>query len=295
MANTPLELRHIPVLLAEVLAALQPQQGGIYVDGNLGLGGHTAAILAQGGEVIGFDWDAEAQRLARERLARWTAKITFVHRNFAQLADVLTELQITAVDGILLDLGLSSLQLEEGTRGFSFQGCQPLDMRMDRRQPENCADLLNSVSEEDLADILYYFGEERQARPIAAAVVKERGQGRISTTEDLVAIVKSAVPRRYYPKKIHVATRTFQALRIAVNHELDNLVQVLDDGPRFLKPGGRMAVISFHSLEDRLVKRKFRINRQLRLVTTKAIRPSSSECEENPRARSARLRVAEKL
>jgi len=295
VADLSPEQIHIPVLLAEVVEALQPHAGGVYVDGNLGLGGHSAAILAQGGEVIGFDWDEEAQQIAKERLAAWPGKVVFVPRNFAEIAQVLAELNIVEVDGILLDLGLSSLQLAQGERGFSFQGSHPLDMRMDRRQANSCADLLRAISEEDLADILYYFGEERQARPIAATLVKERRKAAITTTDELVAVVKKAVPRRYYPKKIHVATKTFQALRIAVNHELDNLVQVLEEGPGFLKPGGRMAVISFHSLEDRLVKKKFRNNQQLRLVSRKAISPGQHECHRNPRARSARLRVAEKI
>ncbi len=295
MSLPPADQLHVSVLLDESMDFLQPKPGGIYVDGNLGLGGHSEEILARGGTVIGFDWDEEALAKAEQRLAAWSGKIIFVRRNFAEIKEVLDELDIPLVDGILLDLGLSSLQLDLSERGFSFQGCQPLDMRMDTRLRENAADLLNKADEEDLADILYFFGEERQARPIAAAIVEARKKSAIATTEELVAVVKRAVPSRFYPKKIHVATRTFQALRIAVNHELDNLVTVLSDGPRLLKPGGRMAVISFHSLEDRLVKKKFRDDGLLQVITRKPVKASAAESSRNPRSRSACLRVAQRL
>ena len=285
---------HIPVLLDEVLEWLQPEGDKVYVDGNLGLGGHSEALLQQGVRLLAFDWDQEALALAAKGLAPWQQQLTLLHHNFAEMAEVLGQFAIPAVDGILLDLGLSSYQLDLSHRGFSFQGSQPLDMRMDGRQPLSAADIVNQSSAEELADIFYFFGEERQARPIAAAIVEARVKAPVTTTDQLVRLIERAVPRRFHPKKIHVATRTFQALRIAVNHELDNLVKVLDDGPGLLKPGGRMAVISFHSLEDRLVKNKFKQDKRLQVLTGKPLKPTVEECERNPRARSARLRVAQR-
>jgi len=202
------------------------------------------------------------------------------------------ELGISHVDGLLLDLGLSSLQLDAGGRGFSFKGSEPLDMRMDSRGLTTAADLVNKSSQQDLADIFYYYGEERQARRIAEYIMESRRRGPIETTDQLVAIIEAAIPKRYHPRKIHVATKTFQALRIAVNRELDNLVKILDDGVHVLAPGGRFCVISFHSLEDRLVKRAFRDNPLLRVLTPKPIISSDAECRRNPRARSAKLRAA---
>ncbi|MEN8139916.1 MAG: 16S rRNA (cytosine(1402)-N(4))-methyltransferase RsmH [Thermodesulfobacteriota bacterium] len=286
---------HVTVLLHEAVELLQVRDGGLYVDGNLGFGGHSSEILALGGQVIGFDWDDLALAQAEKRLARWSDKVRLVRRNFAELSQVLAEEGVAAVDGILLDLGLSSMQLADEERGFSFQGDQPLDMRMDSRLLTSGADLVNSASQEELADILYYYGEERQARPIAAAIIARRQKaGAITSTAELVEVIKSAVPRRYYPKKIHVATRSFQALRIAVNQELDNLATILREGPALLKPGGRLVIISFHSLEDRLVKKKFRDEKLLQVVTRKPLLPSAAECSRNPRARSARLRAAER-
>ncbi|RJX30610.1 MAG: 16S rRNA (cytosine(1402)-N(4))-methyltransferase RsmH [Desulfurivibrio sp.] len=286
---------HLPVLLDEVIHYLAPRDGGLYVDGNLGLGGHSAAILAAsspGGRVIGFDWDEEALARARVNLAGYQGRVEFVRRNFAELSEVLPALGVDRVDGLLLDLGLSSLQLDASSRGFSFQGCQPLDMRMDSRSPETAADLLNRAGEQELADIFYLYGEERQARRIAAQVVDARKKSELTSTDQLVKIVENAVPRRFWPKKIHVATKVFQALRIAVNRELDNLQQILASVADFVKPGGRICVISFHSLEDRLVKRAFRNNPALELVTAKAVTAADNEILANPRSRSARLRVA---
>jgi len=286
---------HQPVLLAEVIASLAPADGGIYVDGNLGLGGHAERILEQsapGGRLIGFDWDAEAMARAKERLASFGDRIQFVHRNFTALEETLMEHGVRHIDGLLLDLGLSSLQLDMSGRGFSFKGDEPLDMRMDNRRPFTAADLLNTRSQQELADIFYYYGEERQARPIAEAVVEARRRQPLFTTAQLVEVVERAVPRRFHPKKIHVATKVFQGLRIAVNQELENLQAVLATGPKWLAVGGRFCVISFHSLEDRLVKRAFQENQLLRVLTSKPIVPGEAECGRNPRARSAKLRVA---
>jgi len=286
---------HLPVMLEEAVACLAPVDGGLYVDGNLGLGGHTEKILnmcGPTGMVIGFDWDATALALARTRLARFGDRVRFVHRNFTSIRETLMELGIHRIDGLLLDLGLSSLQLDESGRGFSFRGDEPLDMRMDDRRSLTAAQLVNTASQEELADIFFYYGEERQARRIAARIAQEREIHRIDSTGHLVAIVEQAVPRKFHPRKIHVATRVFQALRIAVNGELDNLAQVLAVGPELLAPGGRFCVISFHSLEDRLVKQAFRENPLLEVVTARPVVPGTEECRRNPRARSAKLRAA---
>jgi 16S rRNA (cytosine1402-N4)-methyltransferase len=288
-------MTHVPVLLQETMELLRPEPGGVYVDGNLGLGGHSGEILRRSspdGRVVGFDCDGVALAVARQRLAPFGERLIACHRNFTAMAETLKELGITAVDGILLDLGVSSLQLDTPARGFSFRSGGPLDMRMDPSQGETAADLLNRLSEADLADIFYHFGEERQARRIAAAVVEFRHREVLATTDQLATLIERAIPRKFHPRDIHVATRSFQALRIAVNRELDNLVQALASGSRLLKEGGRFCVISFHSLEDRLVKRAFLADQRLRVLTRKPVRPSEQECQENPRSRSARLRAA---
>ncbi|MDH5297468.1 MAG: 16S rRNA (cytosine(1402)-N(4))-methyltransferase RsmH [Desulfobulbaceae bacterium] len=287
---------HRPVLLEEVLAWLAPRAGGVYADGNLGLGGHAERILeasAPDGRLVGFDWDGAALALARERLTRFGGRVHFVQRNFATIKETLAEIRVGKVDGLLLDLGLSSMQLDVSGRGFSFKGDEPLDMRMDDRGGRTAADLVNSASQDELADIFYYYGEERQARPIAAQIVAARQREVLATTAQLVKVVEAAVPRRFHPKKIHVATKVFQALRIAVNRELENLVRVLADGVEVLQPGGRFCVITFHSLEDRLVKQAFNASPILRVLTRKPIVAGSAEVAENSRARSAKLRVAE--
>lgn len=286
---------HLPVMLEEVVSCLAPVDGGLYVDGNLGLGGHTERILetcGPTGQVIGFDWDAEALTLAQARLTRFAGRVRYVHKNFSSVKETLMELGIGKIDGLLLDLGLSSLQLDTSGRGFSFKGSEPLDMRMDQRQETTAAQLVNEATQEELADIFFYYGEERQARRIAERIVEERRKERIVTTDQLVALVDQAIPKRFQPRKIHVATKVFQALRIAVNRELDSLERVLADGAELLAPGARFCVISFHSLEDRLVKQAFRENPLLEVVTTKPITPGRAECLRNPRARSAKLRVA---
>jgi 16S rRNA (cytosine1402-N4)-methyltransferase len=282
-------------MLEEVVTCLAPVDGGLYIDGNLGLGGHTEGILeacGPTGQVVGFDWDAAALTLAQERLARFAGRVRFVHKNFASIKETLMELGIGTIDGLLLDLGLSSLQLDASGRGFSFKGSEPLDMRMDQRQATTAAELVNEASEEELADIFFYYGEERQARRIAERIVEARRKERIVSTDQLVALVDQAIPKRFHPRKIHVATKVFQALRIAVNRELDSLERILTDGAALLAPGGRFCVISFHSLEDRLVKQAFRENPLLEVVTQKPLIPGRAECLRNPRARSAKLRVA---
>ena len=286
---------HTPVLLEETLKLLAPVDGGIYVDGTLGLGGHAREILEQcgpTGQVIGFDRDGDAIVRAQRNLAPYGKRVTFIRRNFAEIKKGLSELDIAHVDGLLLDIGLSSLQLDASGRGFSFKGNEPLDMRMDDRGQVTAADLLNWRSADELADIFYYYGEERHARRIAARIVSERKKIGFETTGQLVAVVAQAIPKRFHPKKIHVATKVFQALRIAVNRELESLARILDETVDILKPGGRVCVISFHSLEDRLVKWKFRENPALKVLTKKPVVPSEAERRRNPRARSAKLRAA---
>ncbi|MGW8195141.1 MAG: 16S rRNA (cytosine(1402)-N(4))-methyltransferase RsmH [Desulforhopalus sp.] len=286
---------HKPVLLEECMYYLSPQAGRLYVDGTLGLGGHTEAILSRSapdGRVIAFEWDENALAHSRKRLQGSKNRLTILRRNFAEIGEGLAEIGVRQIDGLLIDVGLSSLQLDKGQRGFSFQRDEALDMRMDSRATTTAESILATCSEQELADIFFYYGEERQARPIAAAIVQAREQEKIYTTKQLVAIVVRAVPRRYHPKKIHVATKVFQALRIAVNKELENLARILEDGVQLLRPGASFCVISFHSLEDRLVKKKFKNNKLLDVVTVKPVVSSAEEVKANPRSRSARLRVA---
>jgi 16S rRNA (cytosine1402-N4)-methyltransferase len=286
---------HTPVLLEETIRFLAPVDGGIYVDGTLGLGGHAEKILQTCGSlcrVIGFEWDVNALALARERLKPFGKRFTGLHRSYSEIMESLAEMNIHKVDGLLLDLGVSSLQFDTGARGFSYQTNGPLDMRMDEGASLTAAEIINTYSKEDLADIFYYLGEEKQARRIASYIVAEREKGRIATTEHLSRVIATAVPRRFQPRKIHVATKIFQALRIAVNKELDNLAHVLDRITKILKPGGRVCIISFHSLEDRLVKWKFKENPLLHILTPKPVTPGHEEIKLNPRARSAKLRAA---
>lgn len=292
--ETPL---HRSVLLEEALFYLAPRSGGLYVDGTLGLGGHTEAILRHSspdGRVIAFEWDEAAIAKSRVRLQSFGDRLTIVRRNFAEIATGLAEVGVKQVDGVLIDIGLSSLQLDSGGRGFSFQRDEPLDMRMDTRRGTTAASLLAISTEEELADIFFYYGDEKQARPIAREVVRSRFHEKILTSGQLAAVVARAIPRRFHPEKIHVATKVFQALRIAVNSELENLARILDDAVPLLRVGARFCVISFHSLEDRLVKRKFREQSELEILTSKPIMATPAETAVNPRSRSARLRVAVK-
>jgi len=288
---------HVSVLLNETIDFLNPQPGCLYVDGTLGLGGHSEAILkrsAPDGKVVGFEWDESAIERARARLLPYKDRLRIVRRNFAEISAGLDEIGVTEIDGLLIDIGLSSLQLDMGERGFSFQRDEILDMRMDNRRPLTAQSILATCSQVELADIFFYFGEERQARPIASAIVEYRAHETIRTTKQLVAIVAKAIPRRFHPGKIHVATKVFQALRIAVNTELENLARILEDGVDYLKPGGIFCVISFHSLEDRIVKIKFKENSRLDVLTSKPVMVSPEEIAVNKRSRSARLRVAQK-
>lgn len=292
-----IEQIHVSVLPKEVLGYLQPKPAGVYMDGTLGLGGHTRMILEASsptGRVVGFEWDENAISRSRVRLAEYGERLTIVRRNFAEIAAGLEEAEVEQLDGLLIDIGLSSLQLDMGERGFSFQREEPLDMRMDSRREVTAASILATASADELADIFYYYGEERQARRIAAEVVSHRQKHDLATSTQLASLVARAVPKRFHPQKIHVATKVFQALRIAVNTELENLARILDEAPAYLRPGARFCVISFHSLEDRMVKRKFRQSEELEVLTSKPVAATPEEVAVNPRSRSARLRVAQK-
>ncbi len=304
-----MEQRHIPVLVNEVISLLGCGPHRVYVDATLGGGGHTLEILKRtgpDGRVIGIEWDEKAIEEAQKVLSPFGERVRIFRENFAHLPDLLREIKADPVDGILLDLGLSSIQLEGQERGFSFRGEGPLDMRMDQRIEETAADLVNQLSLRDLEEVLWKYGEERWARRIAGAIVDERNERRIETTQALRKVVYQSIPKRFHSRKIDPATRTFQALRIRVNHELENLRQVLEQGWPFLKAGGRMCVISFHSLEDRIVKQSFRqlerggtgeLNQEkkVQVITPKPITPSEEEQRGNPRSRSAKLRCAERV
>lgn len=309
--------RHVSAMLHEAITCLACRPGGTYVDCTLGGAGHAAAICAQimpDGMLIGIDQDSEAIDNARTRLAPFAAIVHLFHGNFVRLPDYLNQLQIDAVDGILLDLGLSQHQLESSGRGFTFQKDEPLDMRMDKRSRKRAEDLINQLSEEQLVRIFQEFGEERWSRRIARGIVSTRRNNPIHTTGQLVKIVREAVPgRAAAQQKIHPATRVFMALRIAVNQELEVLEQFLSDGIDLLKAHGRMCVLSFHSLEDRLVKQRFKQFASkctcppglpqcicggvatVKLITKKVQRPTAQEVALNPMARSTRLRCVEKL
>lgn len=307
---------HQPVLLEEVLAWLNPQSGGTYVDCTVGGGGHAAAILEKSspaGRLIGLDQDPHALEAAARHLAPYGERVTLVRENFINLPQVLDELGIPAVEGIVFDLGVSSPQLDVPERGFSYHHEGPLDMRMDPAMRHTAADLVNNLGEEELAGIIARYGEERWARRIASFIVRKRQHQPIITTSQLVEIIKEAIPAKSRRSGPHPARRTFQALRIAVNRELEILPEALRQAVDLLLPGGRILVITFHSLEDRIVKNSFRrlanpcvcppsfpqcICGQkpvLRVLTPGGVVPSEREVNLNPRSRSARLRVAEKL
>jgi 16S rRNA (cytosine1402-N4)-methyltransferase len=305
--------QHTPVLLDEVLTWLAPRDGGQYVDATLGLGGHAAAILAASapdGRLLGIDADAQALALARGRLAEFGPRMAFCegwHRDITSLARAAGWHE---VDGVLFDLGVSSLQIDAAERGFSFAQDGPLDMRMSQTAKLSAAELVNAWPEDELSRVIYEYGEERYARRIAGAILRQRP---LHTTGELAEVVRRAVPHSRGPQRIDPATRTFQALRIAVNGELEHLRQSLEGAVTLLKSGGRLAVISFHSLEDRVVK-QFLVQEardcicpprlpqcvcghraSVRILTRKPLRPSAGEEQRNPRSRSARLRVAERL
>ncbi len=302
---------HIPVLLDETIDGLAPHPGADLIDGTLGAGGHTEAWLAAtapDGRVLGFDLDAGALEAARERLAHYGERVEFAHASFATMGDIAPERGFAAVDAVLLDIGFSSMQIDDPARGFAFSADGPLDMRFDRDQPVTAATLVNTLGQDELADLIYEYGEERHSRRIARAIVAARP---FHHTGRLAEVVAGAVPRS--SERIHPATRTFQALRIAVNDELGALERALPQAVDLLKPGGRLAVISFHSLEDRIVKHFIREAASdcicppdlpvcvcdheptLRPVNRKPITASDAEVNANPRSRSAKLRIAERL
>jgi len=287
---------HTPVLLEEVLRQLQPRPGGLYVDGTLGGGGHTEAILrASGpdGRVIGLDCDDEAMAASQARLSEFGARAQLVTANFSELREVLAKLQVAGVDGVIFDLGVSSRQLDEPTRGFSFLRDGPLDMRMSQSASLTAREVLATETQEELARIFFVYGEERRSRAIARRIVEQRKHEPLETTTQLVRLIERVLGPKRGP--VHPATRTFQALRIHVNRELDNLREGLVAATEALNPGGRLVVISFHSLEDRIVKWYFRGTPAMRVLTKKPLMTGEEECAANPRSRSAKLRAAEKI
>lgn len=285
---------HVAVLLGETIEWLDPRPGGVFVDGTYGAGGHARALAARvapAGRVIGIDRDPAAVAEGRSRLD--DLPVQLVEGNYCDLPEILAQLDVSAVDGIVLDLGLSSDQLADAYRGFSFSGPGPLDLRFDPTRGEPTWRLVERLSEASLADLIYQYGEERYSRRIARAIVNRRRDRPIRTAAELAELVRRCVPRGPHGR-IDPATRTFQALRIATNDELKSLEIALRRLPDCLKPGGRLAIISFHSLEDRPVKEAFRNDPRLTVLTKKPIRPSPEETERNPRARSAKLRVAQR-
>lgn len=286
---------HIPVLLEEVIDALAPRSGGVFVDGTLGGGGHARALVERvqpSGRVVGVDRDPAAVERAADVLAGLPVDVAVA--SYRELPEVLGELNLSAADGILLDLGLSSDQLADDRRGFSFASEGELDLRFDAGRGEPAWRLLERMRERDLADLIYKFGEERFSRRIARRIVEGRQHAPVRTASDLAGLIRSCVPRGR-DRSIDPATRTFQALRIAVNDELETLEEGLKVLPDCLKSGGRIAVISFHSLEDRIVKQAFRSDARLAAVNRRPLRASDAEVARNPRARSAKLRVAERV
>jgi 16S rRNA (cytosine1402-N4)-methyltransferase len=293
-------IAHQPVLVGEVLRFLRPERGGLYVDCTVGPGGHARALLEAGASrVIGLDRDADALATATGVLRPWADRVDLVHADYRTLDDVLRERGEAQIDGALADLGVSSLQLEAPGRGFSFQRDEPLDMRMDRGAGPSAADLVASASERDLADIIYRYGEERHSRRIARAIVAARAHEPVVTTLRLASIVRRAAGRGG-ASRIDAATRTFQALRIWVNRELEGLDAFLESAAGWLRSGARLVVISFHSLEDRIVKHTLRAlerrgDRVLKVLTTKPVVAGDEERKRNPRSRSAKLRAAERV
>jgi 16S rRNA (cytosine1402-N4)-methyltransferase len=302
--------RHVPVLLAEVLEALRAERGGVFVDGTFGAGGYTQAILSANrkNRVFAIDRDPDAIAAGEGLVAKARGRLALVPGRFGELEEIVSTRE-PGVDGVVLDIGVSSMQLDEAARGFSFRQDGPLDMRMER-EGRSAAEIVNTASEAELADILFHFGEERRSRAVARAIIERRRKGPIETTGELAALVAGLI--RAEPGGIHPATRVFQGLRIAVNDELGELVRALHGAERILKPGGRLVVVTFHSLEDRIVKqflvartgragggsRHLPPGREVRpsfaAVTKGPIGPSEAECAKNPRARSAKLRAAER-
>ncbi len=309
------EFHHVSVLLNECIDGLNIKPDGIYVDGTLGGAGHSSQIAARltTGRLIGIDRDPVALKAAGERLAPYADRVTLVHANFCDMAQVLQDLHIPGVDGILLDLGVSSPQLDDGARGFSYMADAPLDMRMNSNDSLSAETVVNTWPQDELKRILYNYGEERYAPQIAAAICRRRSEKPIETTLELVDIIRSAMPPAALREKQHPAKRSFQAIRIAVNDELGAVEKIMEDAVGLLNPGGRLAIITFHSLEDRIVKNgmaeaakgctcppNFPVcvcgkKPKVKLVSRKPIISGEEELEMNPRARSAKLRVCEKL
>lgn len=310
-----MKFEHISVLLNEVLEGLNIKENGIYVDGTLGGAGHSAQIAKRltTGKLIGIDQDQNALNKAKEVLKEFSENVILVHNNYENIDEVLENLEIEKVDGILLDLGVSSHQLDEETRGFSHNKDAPLDMRMDETSSFSAWDVVNKYSEKELEKIIWDYGEDRWARRIAKFIVEERKENPIDTTFQLVTAIKKAIPKEVRKDGHHPAKKTFQAIRIEVNRELDVLIESIPKMVRRLNPGGRLVIITFHSLEDRIVKEGFRElykdcicpsslpqcvcdkSREIEIITRKPILPSKEEIEFNPRSRSAKLRIAEKL
>ena len=308
-------MEHIPVLLDECISGLALKPEGIYVDGTLGRGGHSAQIAKrlETGLLIGIDRDRTAIEEAEKRLSDFEDRVKLVQGNFRDIDGILDSMDIQTVDGMLFDLGVSSPQLDDSERGFSYTRDAPIDMRMDAESPLTASDIVNTWAEEELRRILFEYGEERYSRRIASAIVRVRGEKRINTTLELAEIIRSAMPAAALREKQHPAKRSFQGIRIAVNDELGSLAEMLDKATDRLKTGGRICVISFHSLEDRIVKNAFASKEKgctcprdfpvcvcgfvptLKVISRKPVTPESGELEVNPRARSAKLRIAEKV
>jgi len=291
-----LETLHRPVMLREVLDLLQVGPNKDFVDGTLGLGGHAKAILEKTspeGRLLGIDRDKQALNLARERLKPFGKRIHYEHSTFDKVPEILSKLDFSEIEGMLLDLGVSSLQLEDASRGFSFLKDSALDMRMDLEEEVSARELLNTLPEKDLQIIFREYGEERFSKRIARQVVRSRQQKSIATTTELRNLVSRAVP--FSKGRIHPATRVFQALRIAVNQELKILTNFLKTAPNFIKPGGVLVILSYHSLEDRIVKRAFRTFEDFQIITKKPLTPLRDEILANPRARSAKLRAIRRM
>lgn len=310
-----MEFHHVTVLLDETVDGLNIKPGGIYADGTMGGGGHSRKILenlSENGKLIGFDRDGEAIKVCKERLGAYGERVTFANRNFNDVKEVLKELSIEKIDGAVLDLGVSSYQLDCGERGFSYNEDAALDMRMDQTASFSAYNVVNEYTEQEIADLIFKYGEDRWAKRIAEFIVKEREEKPIETTGELVSIIKKAVPKGARQDGPHPAKRTFQAIRIEVNNELSGLSKAVEDFIDALAPGGRLCIITFHSLEDRIVKTVFAQAQKGctcpenlpvcmcgkkplgKVVTRKPIVPSEKELEENPRARSAHLRIFEK-
>lgn len=310
-----MDFKHVPVLCDEVIEGLQLKPDGIYVDGTLGGGGHSGEILKRldGGLLVGIDQDDAALSAAKKHLETIGGNFRLVKGNFVDMPAILKALHIERVDGILLDIGVSSHQFDTAERGFSYRFDGPLDMRMDKDATIRAYDIVNTYSEKDLAKIIKTYGEERWGDRIAAFIVRQRQEAPITTTFELVDVIKKAIPKKVRQEGGHPAKKTFQALRIAVNRELDVLESSIPDMVRMLKPGGRLAIITFHSLEDRIVKNSFQYlykdcicpprqpictcskKREIEIITRKPITASDKELEENHRAHSAKLRIAEKV